>query len=173
MPQPGKQQICATSASKDRTCRNVGSLTHWIRPWIQPASSERLCQVLNCWATIRTPVSILIKHFQEHNFFLISLTIAHMFYFMLFSFFFFRFTPLAYGGSQARIKSELQLPAYTTDTAMRNLSRICNLHHSSRQCQILNLLSEPRDQTCTLMDISQVWNHWNTTGTPHMNFSRL
>jgi len=29
------------------------------------------------------------------------------------------------------VKSELQLPAYDTATATRDLSRVCNLHHSS------------------------------------------
>ena len=40
------------------------------------------------------------------------------------------------------VKSELQLPAYTTATAMRNLSPVCNIYHSLWQCQILNPLSE-------------------------------
>ena len=43
------------------------------------------------------------------------------------------------------VDSELQLPAYTTATAMLDLSHICDLHHSSRQCWILNPLSEARD----------------------------
>ena len=51
---------------------------------------------------------------------------------------------------------ELQLPAYTTATAMWDLSRVCNLHHSSGQHWILNLLSEARDQACVLVDTSQV-----------------
>ena len=45
-----------------------------------------------------------------------------------------------------RVKSELQLPAYSTATATPDLpSRVCNLHNSSRQRQILNPLSEDRD----------------------------
>ena len=40
-------------------------------------------------------------------------------------------------------KSELQLSAYTTATATQDPSRVCDLHHSSRQRQILNLLMEP------------------------------
>ena len=50
-------------------------------------------------------------------------------------FFFFalcRATLVAYGGSQARIQLELELPAYTTATATSDLSQICDLHHSSR-----------------------------------------
>ena len=36
------------------------------------------------------------------------------------------------------IESELQPPAYTTATAMPDLSHVFNLHHSSQQCWILN-----------------------------------
>ena len=55
------------------------------------------------------------------------------------------------------VKSEQQPLACTRVTAARNLSRICNLHYSSRQRQILNpLSSEARDQTCVLMDASQI-----------------
>ena len=45
----------------------------------------------------------------------------------------FRATRMVYGSSQSRVESELQLPAYTTATAMWDLSLLCNLHHSSRQ----------------------------------------
>ena len=47
------------------------------------------------------------------------------------------------------VSSELQLPAYATATAMPDLSCICDLHHSSRQCQILNLMSEAREGPTT------------------------
>ena len=40
-----------------------------------------------------------------------------------------------------RVKSELQLPAYTTTTATPDLSYVCDLHQSPRQCWILNPLS--------------------------------
>ena len=53
------------------------------------------------------------------------------------------------------IKVELQLPAYATDTATGDLSLTCDLHHSSRQCQILNPLSKVKDQTHIFMDTSQ------------------
>jgi len=43
------------------------------------------------------------------------------------------------------VKSELELPAYTTATAMPDLSCVCDLHHSSWQCWILNPLSKGRD----------------------------
>ena len=41
-----------------------------------------------------------------------------------------------------------------------------DLHHSSGQCQILNLLSEARNRICILMDASQFRLHWAMTGTP-------
>ena len=50
------------------------------------------------------------------------------------------------------VLSELQMPAYITATAPRDQSPICNLHHSSQQHWILNLMSEARDRTRILMD---------------------
>ena len=44
-------------------------------------------------------------------------------------------------------------------------SGICNLHHSSQRCQILNPLSEARDRTCILLDTSQIYFCWAMTGT--------
>ena len=72
-------------------------------------------------------------------------------------FFLFRVAPTTYGSS------EPQLPAHTTVTATRDLSHVCDLHHSS---QILNPLKEARDRTRILMDTSQICFHWATMGTP-------
>ena len=44
------------------------------------------------------------------------------------------------------VELELQLLVYTTATAMQNPGHVCNLHHSSWQCQILNPLNEAKDQ---------------------------
>ena len=52
------------------------------------------------------------------------------------------------------VKSELQLQAYSTATATWDPSTICDLHQSLCQRQILNPLSEARDQTCILMNTS-------------------
>ena len=68
------------------------------------------------------------------------------------------------------VKSELQPPAYTTATATLGLSPICDLHHSSRQCRILNLLNEARDQTLILIVTSRVRYHWATTEIPARHF---
>ena len=46
-----------------------------------------------------------------------------------------------------RVILELQLPAYTTATAMQDLNHSCDLCHSLWQCWILDPLSEARDQT--------------------------
>ena len=64
------------------------------------------------------------------------------------------------------VKLELQLPACTTATATQDPSCICDLHQSSRQCWILNPVSETRDQTRILVNTIQVCYHWATTGTP-------
>ena len=64
------------------------------------------------------------------------------------------------------VKSELQLPAYTTATAMQDPSRICDLHHSSRHYWILNPLNEARDQTCNLQVLGRIHFSCATTGTP-------
>ena len=52
------------------------------------------------------------------------------------------------------VELELQLPAHATAT--QDPSLVCDLHHSSQQCWIFNLLSEVRDRTCILMDTSRV-----------------
>ena len=43
------------------------------------------------------------------------------------------------------VKSELELPACTTATMKPVLSYVCDLHHSTGQCWILNPLREARD----------------------------
>ena len=56
------------------------------------------------------------------------------------------------------VKSELQLPGYAIAAATPDPNLVCDLHHSSVQCQILNPLSGAWDQTHILMDTSQVLN---------------
>ena len=71
----------------------------------------------------------------------------HFFFFCLF-----RATPRAYGSSQAR--GSIGAAAAGLCTTVPN--HIYDLHCSSPQCRILNLLSEARDQTHILMDTSQI-----------------
>ena len=66
------------------------------------------------------------------------------------------------------VELELQLPAYTTATATWDLSHVCNLHHNSRQCQILDPLSEARGQTHILMVPSWIRFRCTVTGPPEV-----
>ena len=86
-------------------------------------------------------------------------------YFFAFLLFFCRSTGVAYVRYRARGRIGAPLLAYTTVTATPDSSRVCKLHCSSRQCWILNPQCETRDQTCILMDSSQVHFHWATMGT--------
>ena len=85
--------------------------------------------------------------------------------FVCFLFCLFRAAPEAYGGSQAsgRIRA-----VAARATAMPDPSRVCSLHHSSRQCQTLNPLSEARDGTRNLMVPSQIRFCCATIGTPRL-----
>ena len=65
---------------------------------------------------------------------------------------------------------ELQLPAYPTATAMPDPSRVCDLHHSSWQHQILNPQSKARDPTRILIHTSWVRFHCATIGTHTLFF---
>ena len=58
---------------------------------------------------------------------------------------FFRVVPAAYESPRVGVESEVQLLTYTTATAILGPSRVCSLHHSSWQHQILNSLSRARD----------------------------
>ena len=75
--------------------------------------------------------------------------------------FFFKATLETFGSPQARGLIEAgscQPPAYATATATPDPSHVCNIYHSSWQCQILNPLSEARYQTSILIDTSRVRN---------------
>ena len=64
--------------------------------------------------------------------------------------------------SRLGVELELHRPACATAVATQDPSSFCDLHHSSRQRQILNMLSEARDQTCVLMYASQLRFCWVT-----------
>ena len=63
------------------------------------------------------------------------------------SFFFclFRAATMAFGASQSRAESELQLLAYTTAIGMPDPSYVCHLYHRSWRRRILNPMSKARD----------------------------
>ena len=53
--EPQQCGIQAPSMTYTEACSNAGSLTHWARPGIGPATSWTRCQILNHWATMETP----------------------------------------------------------------------------------------------------------------------
>ena len=83
----------------------------------------------------------IIKHYCICGFFL-----------LIHFFFLFAAALTAYGGSWARSQTDLQLKAYAIATAPPDPSHICDVPQSLRQHQILNPLSEARDQTHILTD---------------------
>ena len=70
------------------------------------------------------------------------------------------------------VESELQLLAYVAATAMQDSSCVCDLYHSSWQCQIPDPLSEAKDGTCILMGTSQICFCCTMTGTSIFTFLR-
>ena len=89
-----------------------------------------------------------------------------------FFFFFFVLGPYLQhmGVLRLGVESGLQLLAYTTATAMQDLSHICDLQCSLLQCWILNPLRETRDWTLILTETSQVLF---VCVTSHMEVPRL
>ena len=71
----------------------------------------------------------------------------------------FRAAPMKYGSSQARDPVEAVAASldHSHSNAGSDPSCICNLHHSSRQHQILNPVIKARDRTRILTDTS--WIH--------------
>ena len=78
------------------------------------------------------------------------------FLFLYLFFFFLRAAPVACGSSQAR--SQIGATAAGLCHSHSNVDQncVCDLHHNSQQWQILNSMSEARDQTHILKDPSQV-----------------
>ena len=78
----------------------------------------------------------------------------------------FRATPATYGGSQARGLIEAVAASLRHSHSNTRSDHICDLNHSSQQRQILNPLSEARDQTHILMIPSRICFRCATMGTP-------
>ena len=72
--------------------------------------------------------------------------------------------PAAYGSSWAR--GQIGAAAEISATATLDPSHTWDLCHSLQHNWILNSLSKPRNWTCILTILCQVFNHWATMGTP-------
>ena len=68
--------------------------------------------------------------------------------------------------SRLGVESELQLVAKARATAMQDLNHVCNLYHGLLQRQILNSMTEARDQMCILMDPTWIRFCWAMMRTP-------
>ena len=94
-------------------------------------------------------ISLVSKSFKSVS--VLWISSFYHFYFYFFTLFFFRAACEAYGSSQARVKLEVQLPAYSNAaTATQDPSWACDLYCSSQQCQILSPVSRARAPTCSL-----------------------
>ena len=59
------------------------------------------------------------------------------------------------------VQLELHLPACATAPATQDASYVCDLHHSSRQCWILTILSRARDDPSHTCDLHHsLWQCW-------------
>ena len=145
-----------------------------MRPGFEPATSWFLVEFASAAPRQGTPRKLLSLHsclFSSSSFYVPScefLSALGVWAIQFFNFFLFSFVLLfflVFSGlhpwhievPRLEVKKELSPLAYTTATS--DPSCISNLHHSSRQHQTLNPLSEARDRACILMDASQVRFH--------------
>ena len=112
------------NSNPSHSSENTRPLTYWVTWRLSSFSSSFTCKV---------------KLFEI---FLVSFS---------FSFFFSSAAPAAYGSSQSRGLIGVVATGLHHSHSNWDLSRICDLHHSSRQCWILNPLSKVRDWTCNLV----------------------
>ena len=104
---------------------------------------------------------------QHQQFFSFSCCFKYLYTVIWFFFFLYTATLTTHGSThipRLGVESEPQMTAYAT--AIQDLSHVCDLYHSSRQCQTLNPLSRARDENHILTVTSQVHYVWATTGGP-------
>ena len=53
-PQPQQRQMWVVSATYTTVHHNTGSLSHWVRPGMEPTSSWILVRCVHCWGTMGT-----------------------------------------------------------------------------------------------------------------------
>ena len=104
-----------------------------------------------CAQTLTLTVTIPLPLFHS------PLSLLFCLFVFFFSFVFLGQDPWHMEIPRLAVELELQLPAYATATAAWDPSRICDLHHGSRQRQILHPLSKARDRTHVFTDTH--WGH--------------
>ena len=107
---------------------------------------------------MRLDLSKRFRNIQRSSKFLLKIYLFVYLFSQLVSYCLFSAIPTAYGSSWLGVESELHLLAQTTATATLHPSCILSLCCSLSQHQILNSLSEARDQTHMLMDTNWVLN---------------
>ena len=124
---------------------------HWrTRPIFQGiylkkyACKDFLLKVINFRCMHYTMEALILLPVRETNFFFFCL------------FFFLGPLPRRMEVPRLGVQLKLQPLAYTRATAMPDPSRVCDLHHSSQQRRILNILSKARDRTGNLMVPSRI-----------------
>ena len=151
MPEPQQHGIQAESSNYTTAHGNTGSLTHWARPGIKPTTSWFLVRFVNHWATMGTPFLCFLYYYFFNvipTFIFSSLLLPIYIYIIIIIIIILPFLgPLSQHMEVPRlgVESELEPLAYATATATQDPSHICDLHHSSWQCQIVNPLSKARD----------------------------
>ena len=131
---PGGWCTCAWCLSRvGNRWRPTANSTYYLGVWCDQCILNiplRYPQLfINAKKVISTPEILVILRIYPFYF-----SRRRKFYLFIYYFLLFRATPTVYGSSQGRVQLEVQLPAYATATW--DLSRICNLHHSSQQQQI-------------------------------------
>ena len=146
-------QAVASSASS-------ASLTYLISSPPRPPSGPRhqgsYDSLFTCLPVSTLPPPVYSPHYNQGD--VSDRKSGLLLSFFLSFFFFFFYCRTQWHMEVPRLGAELeqQLPAYATATATPDLSHVYNPHHSSQQHQILDPLSEARDQTQNLMDPSRV-----------------
>ena len=133
--------ISAVQQSDPGMCTYAFFSSHYLPSWSIPRGWM--------WFPVLYSRALLSIH---SKYFLFVCFCVGFFYFSLL----FRAAPAAYRGSQARGQIRAVAASLHQSHSSTDVSLVCNLHHSSRQRQILSPLSKAGDQTCVLMDASQI-----------------
>ena len=135
-------------------------------PWWVPHRSK--CRLLP--VSPKSPSYTLLVISPKVTTILTSITIDWLYLLFLCVFAFLGLHPRHMLVPRVGVKSEVQLPAYATTTATWDLNRVCDLHHSSRQQQILDPLSKARNVLVDTLDLFPFSRNGNSRFYLFLNF---